>query len=99
MKGQLASRTEEDRVKLELEATEGKWISAAQAIATANIHHSPICDPPALQDFLSNKLHINVLVFGRASPLTTYIKTWSRHTVTHRKSYELLTDADASFCS
>jgi hypothetical protein len=97
--GQLAARTEEERVQLELEATEGKGISAAQAIATAKIHHSPIKNPPALQDFLSNKLHINVLVFGRDSPLTKFLHTWSRHTVAHRESYELLTDADASFCS
>jgi hypothetical protein len=97
--GQLAFRSEEERVQLELEATEGKGISAAQAVATAKIHHSPIRNPPALQDFLSNKLHVNVLVFGRNSPLTTFIHTWSRHTVSHRESYELLTDADASFCS
>jgi hypothetical protein len=97
--GHLASRTDEDRVQLELEATEGKGISTAQASATAKIHHSPIRNPPALQDFLSNKLHVNVLVFGRNSPLTTFLHTWSRHTVSYRESYELLTDADASFCS
>jgi hypothetical protein len=97
--GHLSTRTDEDRVQLELEATEGKGISAAQAIATAKIHHSPIRNPPALQDFLSNKLHINVLVFGRNSPLTTFLHTWSRHTVSYRESYELLTAADASFCS
>jgi hypothetical protein len=97
--GQLASQTEEERVQLELDATEGKGISAAQAVATAKIHHSPIRNTPALQDFLSNKLHINVLVFGRNSPLTTFLRTWSRHTVSHRESYELLTNADASFCS
>jgi hypothetical protein len=65
--GQLASNLEEGRVQLELEATEGKGISAAQAIATTKIHHTPILNPPALQDFLSNKLHVNVLVFGRHS--------------------------------
>jgi hypothetical protein len=97
--GQLAARTEEERVQLELEATEGKGISAALALATAKIHHAPIRNPPALQDFLSNKLHINVLVFGRDSPLTQFLHTWSPHTVAYRESYELLTDADASFCS
>jgi hypothetical protein len=98
--GQLAFRSEEERVQLELEATEGKGISAAQAIATAKIHHSPILNPPALQDFLSNKLHINVLVFGQNSPLTTtFVHTWSRHTVSHRESYELFTDSGLSFCS
>jgi hypothetical protein len=97
--GQLASQTEEERVQLELDATEGKGISAAQAVATAKIHHSPIRNTPALQDFLSNKPHINVLVFGRNSPLTTFLRTWSRHTVSHQESYELLTNADASFCS
>lgn len=97
--GQLAARTEEERVQLELEATEGKGISAAQAVATAKIHHSPIRNPPALQDFLVNKLHINVLVFGKASPLSRCLQLWSQHTVSHRESYELLTDADPSFCS
>jgi hypothetical protein len=58
--GQLASHMKEERVQLELEATEGKGISAAQAVATAKIHHSPIRTTPDLQDFLSNKLHINV---------------------------------------
>jgi uncharacterized membrane protein YkgB len=40
-----------------------------------------------------------VLVFGRNSPLTTFVHTWSCHTVSHRESYELLTDSGASFCS
>jgi hypothetical protein len=40
-----------------------------------------------------------VLVFGRTSSLATFIHTWSCHMVSHRESYELLTDADASFCS
>jgi hypothetical protein len=97
--GHLASNTEEGRVQLKLEATEGKGISAAQAVATAKIHHSPILNTPALQDFLSNKLHVNVLVFGRFSPLTTFLRTWSRHTVSHRESYELLTNVDPSFYS
>jgi hypothetical protein len=44
-------------------------------------------------------LHINVLVFGHLSPLSAFIQTWSRHTVTARKLYELLSDADPSFCS
>jgi hypothetical protein len=65
----------------------------------AKIHHSPILNPPALQDFLSNKLQVNVLVFGRNSLLMTFVHTWSRHTVSHRESYQLLTDANASFCS
>jgi hypothetical protein len=71
------ARTEEERVQLELEATKGKGISAAQAIATAKIQHSPIQNLPALQHFLSNKLHINVLVFGWDSPLTKFLHTWS----------------------
>jgi hypothetical protein len=96
--GQLASHTEEERIQLELEATEGKGISAAQAVVTTKIHHSPIHTTSDLQDFLSNKLHINVLVFGRNSPLTTFLRTWSRLTVSHRESYELLTNADPSFC-
>jgi hypothetical protein len=91
----LASNTEEGRVQLELEATEGKGISAAQA----KIHHSPILNTPALQDFLSNKVHVNVLAFGQNSPLTTFLRTWSHHIVSHRESYELLTNADPSFCS
>jgi metal-dependent HD superfamily phosphatase/phosphodiesterase len=40
--GQLVFRSEEERVHLELEVTKGKGISAAQAVATAKIHHSPI---------------------------------------------------------
>jgi hypothetical protein len=40
--GHLSIHTDEDRVQLELEATKGKGLSAAQAIATAKIHHSPI---------------------------------------------------------
>jgi hypothetical protein len=95
----LASNTEEGRIQLELEPTEGKGISAAQAVATAKIHHSPILNTPTLQDFLSNKLHVNVLAFGRNSPLTTFLRTWSCHTVSHRESYKLLTNADPSFCS
>lgn len=97
--GRGAIRSDEERVQLELEATEGKGISAGQAQSTAKIHHSAIHNPPSLQDFLHNKLHINVLVFGRLSPLSTFIQTWSRHTVTARESYELLSDADPSFCS
>jgi hypothetical protein len=97
--GHGALRSDEERVQLELEATEGKGISAGQAQSTAKIHHSAIHNPPGLQDFLHNKLHINVLVFGRLSPLSTFIQTWSRHTVTARESYELLSDADPSFCS
>jgi hypothetical protein len=62
---------------LELEATEGKGILATQVIATAKIHHLDFRNPPALQDFLSNKLHINVLVFGWDSPLTKFLHTWS----------------------
>jgi hypothetical protein len=97
--GHLASNTEEGRLQLELEATKGKGISTAQAVATAKIHHSPILNTPALQDFLSNKLHVNFLVFGKNPPLTTFLRTWSRHTVSHHESYELLTNADPSFCS
>jgi hypothetical protein len=97
--GQLAFGSKDERVQLEVEATEGKGISAAQAIAAAKIHHSPIHNPPALQDFLSNKLYVSVLVFRRNSPLRTSTHTWSRQMVSHRKSYKLLTDADTSFWS
>jgi hypothetical protein len=97
--GQLAFRSPEECVQLEVEATEGKGISTAQAVAMRKNHHSPMWSPPAIQDFLSNKLHVNVLVFGRNLPLTTFHHIWSRHTVYHCESYELLTDAAASFCS
>jgi hypothetical protein len=97
--GQLAFRSEEERVQLVLEATVGKCIFTFLAVATAAINHSPILNPRALPDFLSNKLHVNVLVFVQNSPLTAFIHTWSRHTVSHRESYKLLMDANASFCS
>jgi hypothetical protein len=47
------------------------------------MHNSPIQNPPVLQDVLSNKLHINVLVFGQSLPLTMFLHTWSRHMVSH----------------
>jgi metal-dependent HD superfamily phosphatase/phosphodiesterase len=46
--GQLTSQTEEERIQLELEASKGKGISAAQDVATTKIHHSPIRNTPRL---------------------------------------------------
>jgi hypothetical protein len=98
--GQLTARTKEEHIQLELEATGEAGSLAAQAITTTKIHHLPIHNPSAIQDFLSNKLHINVLVVvGQDSPLTKFLHTWSRHKVTHHELYELLADVDTSFCS
>jgi hypothetical protein len=84
---------DEECIQLALEAsgTCVKGISAAQASsATANIHHTPI-------DFISNKLHINMLAFRKESPLTILLQTRSCHTVSYHESYELLISADTSF--
>jgi hypothetical protein len=84
--GQLPFWSEEEHVQLGLEATKGKDISTSHAATNAKIHRSPICNPLVLQDFLSNKMHVNLCAWG--------------DTVSHCKGYKLLLmDADASFCS
>jgi hypothetical protein len=96
-RGYRSIQSDEDRAKSELEAGEGRGLSAgAIASATKLLHIAPM-DVPEFQDTLFNFISLCVTLFVEDSSLATSLYKFIPHMQQHNLSYRLQQREDHSF--